>query len=91
MEILSAAPVTLAAILAVFLAIVLVIKLRRASKTLARILSEEFIAEKEKTIVSPRTGPAHRRAPAHRGARTSPLRTLQLPAQPTGNVHRHAS
>ena len=90
MEILSAAPVTLAAILAVFLAIVLVIKLRRASKTLARILSEEFIAEKDKTSVS-RTGPAHRRAPAHRGARTSPLRTLQLPAQPTGNVHRHAS
>jgi len=91
MEILSAGPVTaLAAVLVVSLAIVVVIKLRRASKTVDRILSQELVAEKDKSAI-PRSGPAHRRTPAHRGARTSPLRTLRLPTQPTANVHRHAS
>jgi hypothetical protein len=90
MEILSAGPMALAAVLVVFLVMVMVIKLRRASKTVDRILGEELVAGSDKSA-GPRSGPAHRRVPAHRGARTSPLRTLRLPVQSTGNVHRHAN
>jgi hypothetical protein len=91
MEILSAGPVTaLAAVLVVSLVLITVLKLRRASKAVNRILIEELIAEKDKAGI-PRSGPAHRRTPAHRGPRTSPLRTLHLPTQPSGSVHRHAS
>jgi hypothetical protein len=80
----------LAAVLALFLVIVIVLKLRRASKTVDRILSEEIVA-REYNSTAARSGPAHRRTPAHRGARTSPLRTLRLPTQPAGTVHRHAN